>query len=177
MPSPHRHDSRPKEPSLGFVTVLANPFLTSDFPRRSRLQKAALGLGPRELGTVPTSRSNGKNKGNAMSERTSKLIEKGKAIIEKVELMERRRMEKLLKSHIAAKDHVRDLQDRLREKFDAKSKLLADMREELRERNLQKMMQNTEMRRELMLKLEEKHAESMKAKQLRQQQAEQVNIL
>lgn len=45
-----------------------------------------------------------------MNKNNARMLERGRLSKEKVEVMERRRMEALLRSHIAAKDRIRDLQ-------------------------------------------------------------------
>lgn len=146
----------------GILAILAE--------HRTKLERAARGVGPRELGTVPVA----SKKKDGMTESTARMIGKGRSSIEKVEVMERRRMETLLKSHIAAKDRVRDLQEKLRDKFQTKADLLAEMRNDLHERNVTKFIQNLEKRGELLQKLDEEHKAKMNAVLHRQEQAERA---
>ena len=138
---------------------------------RAKLERSAMGVGPRELGTLTKS---GRSRGTGSSSKKEGSVDRGRHSMERVKAMERRRMEILLKSHIAAKDRVKDLQEKLSDKFDAKARLLEEMREELRERNMRKYEQHYEKREELVQKLEEAQEETERAIRAKQQVAEQA---
>lgn len=108
-------------------------------------------------------------------EMAASVVEKGRQKVEKLQLMEHKRMQTLLRSHIVTKDRMDDLQEKLSQKFSNKSRLIDEQRRRLRAEREKKLGLHRERTHALTKGRQEGYAAKMAKLEERHQLAEDLH--
>jgi hypothetical protein len=79
-----------------------------------------------------------------VDEMASALIEKGRQKVQRMQMMERKRMQAMVKQHIQTKDRIEELQEKIGDKSGNKAKLIQQMQERLATKREEKARRSSE---------------------------------
>ena len=108
-----------------------------------------------------------------VDEMASALIEKGRQKVQRMQMMERKRMQAMVKSHIQTKDRIEELQEKIGDKSGNKAKLMQQTQERLAAKRHEKARRSSERHGNIVGKGHYNKEEQMRALNERYERAQQ----
>jgi hypothetical protein len=111
-----------------------------------------------------------------VDEMASALIEKGRQKVQRMQMMERKRMQAMVKQHIQTKDRIEELQEKIGDKSGNKAKLIQQMQERLAAKREEKARRSSERHGNIVGKGHNNTEEHMRALNEKYDRAQQNHV-